>query len=308
MLKKSLIVLILALTITLASMSRDNPQENYIKKIIIEAEWGDGPGEFGVDLSLSPCGVPGGITIDENGDIYILDNANKRIQKFNKEGILDNIFKVRSYGLFFGVKNGIIYSGGSLRDTLSIIDTKTGEEKFVKLYLPSTISWDRSVPSGYMKDGELTIFQGAHEANVEKRWKLSEIEKGTAIFARVPDVIINTAERDIKIVTKEGKDIVIKKGSKPYGVDNEGNYYYLERVPYTKMVKIIKISSKGKLLSLINLQVEGYLIGDYTPRNPIVTPYGDIYFLYPTGKIVVEDWKKKFIPGKVQVIKWELQR
>jgi len=310
MYNKALFGIVLFCSIGLSGLSAkvnpDSLKEKYVPKVIINAKWGDGPGEFGIDLSSAPYTAPGGISVDDNGDIYILDNANSRIQRFDKNGKLLNIFKVRSYGLFFGVKDGIIYSGGNLIDTLVIINTKSGKKTFVRLSLPGAHSWVESVPTGYIKNGELIIEQAATELET-KRWKLSQVNKGIATFTELSEALVKPIEKDIAIEVEEGKNVIIKKGTYPRELDSEGNYYFIKWWS-ADTSKVIKISQEGKLLSIISLPKKDYLIGDFIPRNPIITPSGDIYYLYPTGNIIVKNWKKKFIPGRIQVIKWELQK
>jgi hypothetical protein len=75
------------------------PIEEYVPKVIIEGKWGTGPGEFGYDgfnpEDFSPNSAvfgpddlihPRSLSVDSKGNIYILDVANNRIQKFNKNG------------------------------------------------------------------------------------------------------------------------------------------------------------------------------------------------------------------------------
>lgn len=60
-------------------------KEQYVQKVIIDAKWGKGPGEFGLMEEEGRWG-PESLAIDNQGNIYMLDSINKRIQKFNKEG------------------------------------------------------------------------------------------------------------------------------------------------------------------------------------------------------------------------------
>jgi len=83
-----------------ASTATDKvPIEEYVPKVIIEGKWGTGPGEFGYDgfnpVDFSPNSAvfspddlihPRSLAVDSKGDIYILDVANNRIQKFSKDG------------------------------------------------------------------------------------------------------------------------------------------------------------------------------------------------------------------------------
>jgi hypothetical protein len=75
-----------------------NDTEEYSARIIIEGKWGTGPGEFGHLLIQAPGEVPEGQTlpkiiigpdclfVDNEGNIYVLDQINKRVQKFSSGG------------------------------------------------------------------------------------------------------------------------------------------------------------------------------------------------------------------------------
>ena len=66
------------------------PIEEYVPKVIIEGKWGTGPGEFGTwgqfVNSEEESYQPSSIAIDNQGNIYILDLVNERIQKFDSNG------------------------------------------------------------------------------------------------------------------------------------------------------------------------------------------------------------------------------
>lgn len=71
--------------------------EEYVPKIIIQAKWGNGPGEFGLK-TFGEHGLPimpNAMAVDRSQNIYILDPLNHRIQKFSKEGKFE---KSISYG------------------------------------------------------------------------------------------------------------------------------------------------------------------------------------------------------------------
>jgi len=273
--------------------------EKYTKKIIINAEWGDGLGEFGVDLSSSPITAPGGLAVDSEGNVFVLDNANKRIQEFDEKGRLLNIFEVSSYGNIFGVKQDRIYSANVFKDTLEIISIVSREKVKVEMNIRNAKDFNKALPYGYVINGELNIFQPLEEG--VKKWKLQEIDRDIKIanFIEKPNEEVKLLDGNIKIK--------FRKGTKPDIVDNKGNYYFKEKIS-SDTIEIIKTSSSGDLLSKINLPIKNYITDDCIPQNPIIDDYGNLYYLYCTGEIVVEDWKKKFIPGKVQVIKWELKK
>jgi len=61
--------------------------EKYEMKVLIDAKWGSGPGEFGkIDNIEGPSTGPSAFTVSSDGCIYVLDNINKRVQKFDTQG------------------------------------------------------------------------------------------------------------------------------------------------------------------------------------------------------------------------------
>jgi len=81
-------------------ISSDVPVYEYVPEVIIEGKWGSGPGEFGTAQKF-PLGYhepyrPSSLAVDSKGNIYILDIANNRIQKFNSKGKHINDIPVES--------------------------------------------------------------------------------------------------------------------------------------------------------------------------------------------------------------------
>ncbi len=302
-----LTALVLGVSVVLFSqVNSDMLPVKYVKKVIIDAKWGNGPGEFGINLNTDPITAPGGISIDSNGDIYIVDMANHRVQHFDRNGKLCNTFKITSYPHIFGVINGIIYCGSAITDTLMIINGRLNTRIFTKLGIPIERN---SVPSGWVENGKLVILQPILQNNSveEKKWILSKINGSTAEFIKSPQELSKSSKHDYNVEIKNIGRIKIKKGSEPYTVDKKGNNYYTKYVSQNFFI-IIKVSKKGKILSIIELPKENAIASEGMIQNPVITPSGDIYYLYPTGELKIENWKIHFIPGKVQVIKWELQR
>ena len=80
-------------------------QETYVSQVIIEASWGEKnrwydkqesePGEFGMHITgEGPPVTPSGFTVAPNGDIYINDPLNKRIQRYGPNGELVSVTPV----------------------------------------------------------------------------------------------------------------------------------------------------------------------------------------------------------------------
>ena len=65
------------------------PKETYFPQVIIDATWGKEPGQFGVyEPEEGPTLGPQTLIISSNGDIYIEDGENGRIQRFSESGEL----------------------------------------------------------------------------------------------------------------------------------------------------------------------------------------------------------------------------
>lgn len=72
--------------------------EEYVPKIIIKAKWGTKPGEFGIPPKDTPKRYygPSAITVDSNGNIYVLDRWNQRIQEFTQNGKFKREIKIKT--------------------------------------------------------------------------------------------------------------------------------------------------------------------------------------------------------------------
>jgi len=94
----------LVLGFSLSLFSQVNPDtlpEKYVPKVIIEAKWGNGPGEFGFkpDSEIPPDGIgPCGLTISDN-KIYILDAVNRRINVYSTNGSFARTIKLKGKGM-----------------------------------------------------------------------------------------------------------------------------------------------------------------------------------------------------------------
>ena len=60
--------------------------EEYMPKVIVEGKWGTGPGEFGRGEWGEHFYEPHSMVVDSEGNIYVLDTVNNRIQKFDNKG------------------------------------------------------------------------------------------------------------------------------------------------------------------------------------------------------------------------------
>jgi len=112
MLKRFILTgLVLGFSVSLFSqVNPDTLPEKYVKKVIIEAKWGDGPGEFGYGPGGPGCG-PSSIDIDAMGNIYILDNMHGAVKKYNTDGKLLVEYKHES---FHSASNIVVDNTGNM--------------------------------------------------------------------------------------------------------------------------------------------------------------------------------------------------
>ena len=92
-----------------AKVNSDSLKEKYIPKVIINAKWGDGPGEFGIihdpyELSPGPCGL----TV-KNERIYLWDGVHYRINVYSLAGSFLYSIELKNYKYDIG----FIASGGT---------------------------------------------------------------------------------------------------------------------------------------------------------------------------------------------------
>ncbi|MCK4420234.1 YARHG domain-containing protein [candidate division WOR-3 bacterium] len=69
-----------------------NTEEKYVKKVIIEAKWGSGPGEFALEPLPESYEFTTCFTVGTNGNVYIVDPNNVKINVYSQNGnFLKNI-------------------------------------------------------------------------------------------------------------------------------------------------------------------------------------------------------------------------
>ncbi len=91
----SLVLGMFPILITSVFATESVQQQTYVSQVILSALWGQKPGEFGIDdpyahnskaHDLGPIQGPSTFTIAPNGDIYIVDIFNYRVQRFTQDG------------------------------------------------------------------------------------------------------------------------------------------------------------------------------------------------------------------------------
>jgi len=102
---KKLILLVLSLVLlavlfVIKNKANNVQQETYRSELLIDASWGNQPGQFGIYTphEEGPTVGPETFTATANGDIYIDDLSNGRIQKFSNSGELIAIIHLSHWG------------------------------------------------------------------------------------------------------------------------------------------------------------------------------------------------------------------
>lgn len=242
---------------------QENSSEKYVEEVVLEANWGDGEGEFGISKETCPIEGPGPFIIDKYNNFYINDIGNQSIKKFSAKGkFIQNIIDGQMVTYF-------------------------------------TIKTDTLIAIGYKNMNNLEIYLTKINKNSGK------IIDQTKIKRNEKNIIENSLKNAFEnLNSKKIKSIIEKKQkglSEIYlGRDKKNNIYY-------GIDKIYKFSSAGEFLTVVQLPFEDY-IGEYRSGIIQINTEGDIYYLYPTGQIIEEDFKINFIPGKIQLIKYRLQK
>lgn len=96
-------------------------QDTYVSEVIVQAQWGEKnlykyaggeeskPGEFGYYTSEETEIAPVHFTVAPNGEIYISDPLNKRIQKFSPEGVFISVIPIMGGEMCVDKDNNIYF-------------------------------------------------------------------------------------------------------------------------------------------------------------------------------------------------------
>lgn len=301
-------------------------KETYISKVIIDAPWGEEPGQFGIykPPEGGPRVGPETYVIAQNDDIYVDDQLNGRIQKFNNNGqFISSISLSFSYENMYVEQSGNIYLYHTARVPKRIIqyDNKGNLSK------EYPILWDdlgmRVVGGAYIysdNSGRLflcyrsdslkvpMIFQvGTTEMVFSPEQQKATLREG---FVGSNNVVLNQGKI---FQSKEGElrlvefDSTVKKTGKsdkefslyrlnlyPFGVagftgvDNEMNVYT------TQGNTIRKYNPAGDLVAEFNIEKDDYA---HTSRAIVLDEHGNI-FVMSTSKEGLKIIKWSPVEGK----------
>ncbi|MEJ2567866.1 MAG: hypothetical protein P8Z50_03170 [candidate division WOR-3 bacterium] len=257
--------------------------ENYVKKVIIDADWGDGPGEFKVAFWSSPPEGPGPIAVDREGNIFIYDPGNLALKQFDKDGKF-----VRNL-----LKGKIILNMNVSNDTMYAIGLDDYNDHQQKLFLVNINNSELLISSSVQIPNTLRDFYSQVQLQLSKN-KGVILRKGTEEYSL--KILKNTVE-----FQKERSTLNSFVSRKANDLLEDASEFYLKQDDredfYFGGFTIYKINSNGDVKFQLKLPRENY-VGEYKVDKTFITNGGDIYYLYPTGKIVQEGWDLKFVPGK----------
>jgi hypothetical protein len=310
--------------------------EKYVPKVIIDAKWGDGSAEFGFNVHSSPPSGPGNLVINENEEIFIYDCVNDRIYHYNSSGRFIKSISLENKNVNnFTVRHDTIFAVTSqltpseVKQELKLIDVATGQD-IKDMKFPFSVS-DRILKIKNKNGNVLISKETLLIVNEEPKIK-EEVFKLTDFSGNGKDVTLSSQEVEKekekfrKLDKNKGELIVGSREfliSDPKGTtllnaeqlaeDKNGKVYISVwsnnplGTPSPRIFhEIFKFSSVGNKIAVINIPLSERVGETWMPIQ--ISGQGDIYYLYPTGEVIQRGWEVKFIPGKVQVIKWELQR
>ncbi|MBN1695598.1 hypothetical protein JW879_09440 [candidate division WOR-3 bacterium] len=292
--------------------------ENYVKKVIVEADWGDGPGEFGMDLQHNPPNGPGPLALDKKGILYIYNIGKKKVYKFDKKGEFLGSINAQVGNNVLMVKNNVLFtvkgewSTGKMVEKVLALDPVTGKvtaEAVLKreggnTALNGTMYISNEGENLFLITNGDKIALSKEDAEI----KIRRVDRAFTVEEKVESL---QGGRQRLRVDLSSKRMLVKVDSVKNKSDDIWGYDFLgsderRNLYIIRKGLILKFSEDGSLKAKINLPTENS-VGEMSILNrTFVAPEGNIYYLYPTGRIVQEGWELKFIPGKVQIIKWEL--
>ena len=297
--------------VSVACAQQSNLPETYSKKVLIEAKWGDGPGEFGLsNTDMGPSG-PTDFTVAPNGEIYILDNMgiNVRIAKYDATGAFQDYMYLYQAPLqeHKTEQERINYRYGHIlsADYQNALVRQIAVDNQGNLYLYQMQfgkiiqkQWNgrklgeiSGIPRGrlkYEKSG-LFVTEGFITADGCNKWDLLDNNsKLKNNFKNIPKA--KSAATKIKVIEPPDTRQSL------FFIDEYSNYYYYTYFTKTEKIKVYKYNGKGALLSIIEV-VENrgdMYAAPFRSELMYISDRGDIYYFIAR-------------PEGARLVKWQLE-
>ncbi len=307
------LLLVLGVLLVIKNKADQMQKQTYVSQVIIDEPWGKEPGQFGI-YELGEHGEegppvgPSTFSVTPEGDIYILDLMNGRVQKFGPDGRLLFVIPLSRVGMKMDVDQlGNVYIYDTARVPKKIIQYDS-KGNLLKEYL---ILWsDGGIRGGdiycdnfgriflsYRSDSLKTsvIFQvGTTELDFTPEQQKATLREG---FVGSNNVVLNkgkilqTKEGELHLVglnATEGEadsSKSVKKfslyrlnlypsGTASFtGVDEQMNVYtFTSRGGYV----IRKYNPSGDLVAEFSIEKEDYI---WTSRSLFLDEHGNIYVM-----------------------------
>ncbi|MDH4223817.1 MAG: hypothetical protein OEV55_09795 [candidate division Zixibacteria bacterium] len=306
-------ILILIFSIIIATEKKvEQQQQTYVPQVIINAPWGNKPGEFGLYVE-GPIMGPSTFTIAPNGDIYIVDTFNNRIQRFSKDGTFLSMMRAHGSGWVEDIcvdVNGNTYLIHLGPARIRKIDTEGNLLKVINTFNSYENRDDEDVKGmnthggstrlycdnssrlfiTYKKENERAqvIFQlGTSEAEFSPEQQKTTIRRG---YAGISGKILNKDQifqyLDGKMFTVDNSDKKITgynflSAYSFLDVDGSGNAYMTHYNMDTDIYSVKKQTPDGEEISTFGWKLEGY--AQHNLNKPLtVDEDGNVYVLGST--------------------------
>lgn len=236
---------------------------------------------------------PTGIAVDREGNIYIADTLNHRIQIFDSDGNL-----VRTMGGFgSGAQQFFEPRGVAVDSQGNLYVADTWNARIVK-YSP-TGEWLKSWGSGDQDLGEgrkATITDGTPDGNASVPLGFFG-PRGLAIDEQDRIYIADTGNKRIVVTDNEGNFLYQWgfAGSQPgafneptgVGVDAEGNVYVSDS--WNGRVQVFQRQADGKVSTIpaVTWRVSGWRPNTYDDPSITASPQGQVYVSVPSQQLVL---------------------
>jgi hypothetical protein len=291
----------------------DSLPEKYVKKVLIEAKWGDGPGEFGYYKNPPQDQGPHSFDVDIDGFIYIADYYNGKIKIYDNNGILYNTIPVTSSIVRADNRGNMFVYETTNKHLMNI---KHYSRKGELLQQVANIENTYIKPDGMPKRSELAywwsvdedgdLWEGNEEERIyrSKNTKLVKNQRNiktekTKIQCRLIkssyQVMREKWNQIVVTVQSNGNTTVIKpKGlSSLLGIDRKGNVYIKSITDHTSVLKYnVHGVLKAKVVIVVPLE-EKERLGPIIFEPLKIDMAGCIYYIRTT-------------PQKASIYKWEI--
>ena len=285
---------------------------DYSEKVFLQTPWGSAPGQFGL-LKEAEGVAPEALTVDADGNIWIIDLVNSRVQGFRKDAqfIRSIPIQIRAMDIASG-PNGLLYLFAPYDYKISVLDTLGKLKK--TLFIPSSIN----LPEGIRwESGRLVVLTSEQKSyallNQSQIKTISQLPSLLKISVQPLEGLAgqfgnNRYRTTWRSENSAGIWVLDAAGQKKREIsvtpdaalgavrylnsDRKGNFYILEEIlpePGKSVFCVQRFSSDGKTIAKIDIPNKN--IADV--HKPVtIDANGNIYFI-------------RILPESFSILKWE---